>query len=416
MSAATENAATYARAAATPHGWLTAERVRLYAAALLIFECALVGAWWYGHWVLAHPEIRSMGWDFAVYWSASGLAQAHGAPAAYDWELLRAAEKPLLHEMFGPFAYPPTFLLLVYPIAAVSYGLALVLTSIAGIMLYLGTVKAALGREPFMWLFPALAFPGLWAALLAGQNSLVTAAACGAALLLMRRNALAAGACISVLCIKPQFGVLFPLLLLCERRWAVTASAAAFSALFLALPALCFGPEIYAAFVRSMAMFRATVSEHATVVLRGAPTVFGVLRTGGADLATSYAGHAVGVAIAVGTCAWIWLTRARLALSASALVVGTLLVQPYMIYYDLAWLAIPLALLAIDMMRHGGGWVQRLVLFFAWLVPAHALLVVVALPTPQVAPVVLFALLGVIACRHLAARRAGQPVQSAGAA
>lgn len=142
MSAATENAAAYVRAAATPHGWLTAERVRLYAAALLIFECALVGAWWYGHWVLAHPEIRSMGWDFAVYWSASGLAQAHGAPAAYDWELLRA---------FGPFAYPPTFLLLVYPLAAVSYGLALLLVSIAGIALYLGTVKVALGREPVMW-------------------------------------------------------------------------------------------------------------------------------------------------------------------------------------------------------------------------------------------------------------------------
>jgi len=409
MSVATDNAAVCAPAAATPHGWLTAERVRLYAGALLILECALVGAWWYGRWVLEHPEIRSMGWDFAVYWSASGLAQTHGAAAAYDWELLRAAERPLLHNTFGPFAYPPTFLLLLYPIAAVSYGWALVLVSVTGIALYLATVRAAMGRAQAMWLIPALAFPGLWAALLAGQNSLVTAMACAGALLLMRRNTLIAGLCIAVLCIKPQLGVLFPLLLLCERRWGVIASAAIFSALFLALPALCFGPEIYAAFARSMAMFRATVAEHNTVILRGAPTMFGVLRTAGADITMSYVGHAIGVAIAVGACAWMWLTRARLALSASALVVGTLLVQPYMIYYDLAWLAIPLALLTVDMMRHGGNWAERLVLLLAWLMPAHALLVVVALPTPQVTPLVLLALLGVIARRHLVARRTGRP-------
>ncbi|MDQ0141770.1 glycosyltransferase family 87 protein [Cupriavidus necator] len=409
MPVATENAHAYARAAAGRHGWLNAERVRLYAAALLVIECALVGAWWYGHWVLSHPEIRSMGWDFAVYWSASGLAQALGAPAAYDWELLRVAERPLLHDTFGPFAYPPTFLLMVYPIAAVSYGVALLLVSVAGIVLYLGTVRAALGKAPAMWLFPALAFPGLWAALLAGQNSLITAAACCAALLLMRRNALAAGACIALLCIKPQLGVLFPMLLLCERRWRVLASATACSALFLALPALSFGPDIYAAFAHSMAMFRATVAEHDTVILRGAPTVFGVLRTAGMDLAPAYVLHAIAAAIAMAVCAWIWLTRARRGLSASALVVGTLLAQPYMIYYDLAWLAIPLALLSVDMMRHGSHWLERLVLWVAWLVPAHALLVVIALPTPQVAPGVLLALLCVIARRHLLARRAGQP-------
>ncbi|MEN3967599.1 glycosyltransferase family 87 protein, partial [Mammaliicoccus sciuri] len=79
------------------------------------------------------------------------------------------------------------------------------------------------------WLIPALAFPGVWVTLVTGQNSLFTAAAAGAALVLLRRSPVAAGACIAMLCIKPQLGILFPLYLLCERQWRTLASAAFFS-------------------------------------------------------------------------------------------------------------------------------------------------------------------------------------------
>ncbi|WP_432259425.1 glycosyltransferase family 87 protein [Cupriavidus sp. TMH.W2] len=407
MSLVTEIPPAPAVSESGPSTCITPTRVRLYAATLLFLEFLLVATWWYGHAVIANPTIPAMGWDFVVYWSASALAQTQDAAAAYDWELLRAAEAPLLDHTFGPFAYPPTFLLLLYPIAAVPFDLALLLASVGGVALYLATVKAAVNEQIVHWHIPALAFPGIWAALLAGQNSLITAAACGGALLLMRRSAIAAGACIAVLCIKPQLGVLFPLLLLCERRWSVIACAAAFSALFLSLTVLCFGTETFTAFVHSLAMFREAVAEHAGSTLRGAPTVFGILRTAGAEVPISYAGHTLCALLAVSICVWIWSTSARIALSASALVACTLLVQPYMIYYDLAWLAIPIALLSVDMARHGSTSAERLLLLLTWLVPAHALLVVLTLPSPQIAPLVLLALLGMIARRHLRTRRAG---------
>jgi hypothetical protein len=349
-----------------------------------------------------------MGWDFVVYWCASGLAQIHGAPAAYDWDLLRVAESPLLPTTFGPFAYPPTFLLLIYPLGALPFGLAIVFFSLAGIALYLGYLRTPLGALHRYWFIPALAFPGIWTALIAGQNSLFTAAAAGGALWLMRRRSVAAGACIAVLCIKPQLGLLFPLLLLFERRWTAIAAAAGFSALFVGLTTLAFGFDIYPAFFRSMAMFREAVAVHVGI-LRGAPTVFGMLRVAGASIPLAYGVHAIVALCAVATCVWLWCARPRLALSASALVVGTLIVQPYLIYYDLAWLAIPLALLCADMVRYGShGW-ERLLLMIAWLVPAQAMTPLLIDNMPQLTPLVLLCVLVMIVVRHQTTRSAALP-------
>ncbi|CAG9165037.1 hypothetical protein LMG23992_00183 [Cupriavidus laharis] len=410
MTVATERPTEYSGKTAPAQGWLTADRIHLYSAAVLVIECMLTGLWWYFHWMQKNSTTPTMGWDFAVFWSASSLAQSHGAVAAYDWDLLRAAEAPILRNIFGPFAYPPTYLLLIYPIATLSFGVALLLVSAIGVALYLSIVRAAIGGLRHNWLIPALAFPGIWAALIAGQNSLFTASACGAALLLMRRNAIGSGACIALLCIKPQLGVLFPLMLLCERRWGVIISAAGFVAMFVALTALAFGFEVFPAFARSMAMFRTAVAEHGDYALRGAPTVFAVLRTSGAGLWLSYTVHAVVAASAAGVCAWLWSTRPRLTLSASALVVGTLIVQPYVIYYDLTWLAIPIALLSADMARYGSTRLEKLTVALAWLVPAHGLLVVLTLSMSQVAPLVLFGLLAIIARRHRKARLEPRPV------
>ncbi|WP_066739278.1 glycosyltransferase family 87 protein [Cupriavidus sp. D384] len=399
MPAATDLSKTASPDTTRPARWLTPGRICLYAGTLLVLECVVIAAWWYSHTILANPTVPGMGWDFVVYWCASGLAQLHGAPAAYDWELLRLAERPLLPTTFGPFAYPPTFLLLIYPLALVPFGLALVLFSLAGIAAYLGHMRTVVGQLHRYWFLPALAFPGLWVALIAGQNSLFTAVAAGCALWWLRRHPVAAGACIALLCVKPQLGVLFPLMLLCERRWVAFAAAAGCSVLFAGLTTLVFGLDIYPAFFRSMAMFRDAVAVNSSI-LRGAPTIFGMLRVAGADVPLAYALHGAVAMCAVGACVWIWCGGARLALGASALVIGTLLVQPYLIYYDLAWLAIPLALLCVDMVRHGSRAWERLLLVVAWLVPAQAVSPLVIDGMPQFTPFVLAGLLAMIVARH----------------
>lgn len=399
MPSLTNSATAWAR-----ERFVTTERAIVYAAAMVLCaEAIFASVWWYQRWILENTALPPVGWDFVVYWHASALAQARGALAAYDWELMRAAQAPVL-EVFGPFAYPPAYLGFIYPIAGLPLWQAIVLFSAAGYLLYILMLRRALRGVPAYWLIPALAFPGAWTAILAGQNSLFTSAAAGAALLLMRRNAVAAGACIALLSIKPQLGVLFPLMLLCERRWAVMASAATCCALIAFLTVLAFGIDIYPAFFDSLRQFRGAVAEHGGYTLRAVPTVFGVCRTLGMDVPVAYGLHAIVAMSAAGLCAWLWSTGSRPALSASALVAGTLLVQPYMVYYDLAWLALPLAFLSADMSLRGSDLAERSLLAAAWLAPAQAL-VAAPLSLPQVTPAILFLVLCLACRRHAMASR-----------
>lgn len=395
-------------------GWPGSRRLYVYGGALLFLEYFLLGMWWWGHHVLKNTTIPSPGWDLAVFWNAASLAMTHGATAAYDWALLRAAEAAILPpDIFGPFSYPPTFLLLIYPLGMLSFGAATVVFSSCGIALYLGVLRSTLRRVPnslrLPWLIPAAAFPGVWVTLVTGQNSLFTAAAAGAALVLLRRSPIAAGACIAMLCIKPQLGILFPLYLLYGRQWRALASAAVFSALTLAVSWLAFGTDTFVAAAKSMAMFRHAIVENGGVILYGAPTVFGTLRSAGYSTTVSYAAHAGVAMLVIAACVWLWRSTCRFELRAASLPIATLMVQPYLIYYDLAWLALPMAWLTVDFVRHGCNRFEKAVLLAAWLVPAQGLFAVLSRSMGQWAPVVLVALLAIVVQRARAPQRAIAP-------
>jgi hypothetical protein len=60
---------------------------------------------------------------------------------------------------------------------------------------------------------PAFAFQGTWIAILAGQNSFLTLGLAGMGLALLDRRPWLAGMCIGLIAIKPQFGIVFPVVL-----------------------------------------------------------------------------------------------------------------------------------------------------------------------------------------------------------
>ncbi|MGT2507705.1 glycosyltransferase family 87 protein [Cupriavidus basilensis] len=379
----------------------SSQRLLLYSGALLLCECILFSVWWWERFVLNNPGAPLFGWDFAVYWSASSVAMSHGAAAAYDWDLLRSVEASILPAgVFGPFAYPPTFLALIYPIARLSFSAALLAFSASGIVLYLIVLRSAVRLPGVSWLVPALAFPGIWVAFLAGQNSLLTLAAAGGALVLLRRKPVAAGACIAMLCVKPQLGVLFPLMLLCARQWRAMASAGLFSLLYGGLVFVAFGSEAFVAFAHSLAEFRLVVAENGGSILHGAPTVFAIARVAGNSVSISYLAHALVSLIAVAIAAWVWTTGSRFELRAAVFPVATVLLQPYLIYYDLAWLALPIAFLTVDFARHGWTAFEATVLVAAWLVPGQGFIAIFFPAIGQWAPAVLVCLLVIIARRN----------------
>lgn len=394
-----------------PGGWLDSQRQYFYGSALffgiLFFEYFLLGLWWWGYLILKNPILPTPAWDLCVYWSASRVALEHGAAAAYDWALLRPVEAAVFSSrtLFGPFAYPPTFLLLIYPIGKLSFSAAIAVLSLCGIAAYLVIFRSAFESWRNYWLIPALAFPGVWVTLLAGQNSLFTMAAAGGALILFRRHPIASGACVAMLCIKPQLGVLFPLFLLCRRQWTALLSAALFFFLYLMLTWFVLGSDTFFAFTQSLAMFRHAIVENGGPTLYGAPTVFAMLRVAGCTVAASYIMHTAVSLLVVALCAWLWCSSCRFELRAATVPIASLLVQPYLIYYDLAWLAIPLALLVIDFAHHGCNRFEQVVLVATWLVPAQGFLAVVFHPIGQWAPAVLVVLLAVIARRARQDRR-----------
>lgn len=382
-------------------GWGSSQRALLYCGALLLCECILVSIWWWERFVLGNPGAPMFGWDFAVYWSASSVAMSHGAAAAYDWDLLRSTEASILPAgVFGPFAYPPTFLALIYPIARLSFNAALLAFSACGTVLYLTVLRSAVRLPGVSWLVPALAFPGIWVAFLAGQNSLLTLAAAGGGLVLLRRNPVAAGACIAMLCVKPQLGVLFPLMLLCARQWRALASAALFSLLYCGLVVVAFGSEVFVVFAHSLAVFRLVVAENGGSILHGAPTVFAIARVAGYSVSISYLAHALVSLIAVAIAARVWTTSSRFELRAAVFPVATILLQPYLIYYDLAWLALPIAFLTVDFVRNGCTAFEAAVLVAAWLVPVQGFIAIFFPAIGQWAPAVLVCLLVIIARRN----------------
>jgi hypothetical protein len=112
-----------------------------------------------------------------------------------------------------------------------------------------------------------------------------------------------------------------------------------------------------------------TVGRHANRVCRGQG------RRGG-SITAAYAAQALVAIPTVAATAYFWLKDARFELRASALIISTLLVQPYFMYYDLAWLAIPIVFLMRDAKVAKLSRLEWVLIGAAWLLPVEVFFVV----------------------------------------
>lgn len=378
-------------------------RLTVYALAALAIQILVLGIWIFRFYIVEDHSSPIVGIDFAIFWSAAKVAVAHGAASVFSPQWMQPMELALGLDTYSAWPYPPTFLLAVLPFGQLPFGMALSIYSMLGLLAY-GAVLARLCRGIDRAYLPLLlAFPGVAIAIGLGQNSLFTVAAAGAALAMIEAETALAGICIAMLAIKPQFGVLFPLALVCARQWKTFGVSALCTLAIVGASLLAFGVDAWLAFAEFLPQFSTLAVEQGGIMMwPGMPTAFALGRSAGLSVSASYLLHGVVATPAVLALAYLWTRRARFELRAASLIIATLLVQPYIMFYDLVWLILPLVLLIRDHRAVALGRMEWIVIGAAWLAPAQAVLSAYLHQYLNILPAVMIALLIIVVRRHSA--------------
>ncbi|WP_419689760.1 glycosyltransferase family 87 protein [Burkholderia theae] len=358
--------------------WLTPRRVVTYSAFVLVFHALFLAIWAYVIRYAPGIAIKRPGADYAVFWSASYL-MLHGAPwQAYDlptFSRLSAALFPYFRgEGFVAWLYPPTYLLLVTPLALLPFAIGYPLFVAFGIVVF-GCAAwrvSGLGATPGVLrvgAFALVAAPCVFVTAMLGQNAFLTAACAALAVYWADRRPMWAGLCIGLLSVKPQMALLFPFVLIAARAWRTIAWAALATTAFGALSVLVCGVESPRLFAASTGLARSLILEHRVMFWFASPTPFAAFRLAGLPLGAAYAAHACVAAIAIAAACIVWVRSRDTRVRAAALAVATLVANPYVWHYELAWLGLAIACMLAIGWRDGWLRGEQTMIALMWALP-----------------------------------------------
>ena len=292
------------------------------------------------------PQCRVIANDFVNVVAAGRLTLDGDPAAAYDWPLHKQAEVRAIGHDFEDYYgwhYPPTFLFVAAALATLPYLTAAIGWLVATLCAYAAALAGILGRRTGIPV--ALGFPAALWNITAGQNGFLTAGLIGGTLVLLERRPVLAGVCLGLLTYKPQFGLLFPLVLIADRRWLTIAVAALVATGLAALSWLAFGSASWEAFVHWMPITGRVVLTEGHADWYRLQSLFGLVRAHGGSENLAWAVQAVGSLVVAVAVIGLWRSRAPFDLKAAALAAGTLVVTPYLYMYDLVVLAVAVAFL-----------------------------------------------------------------------
>ncbi|WP_294540849.1 glycosyltransferase family 87 protein [uncultured Rhodoblastus sp.] len=351
--------------------WLDERRarawLRILAAVQFLGLVGLVAACRHGADLRGEP----LGTDFVSFWTAARLALSGAAASVYDPAAHHAAEQAFFGGNFGFYAffYPPVFLLFCLPLGLAPYFVALVAWLAATGAAYVRVVRQIAANR--FGVLPILAFPAVFVTLGHGQNALLTTALFGAGALWLGARPLLAGLAFGALCYKPQLALLLPLGLAASGRWRALIAMGLSAAALCALSFLLFGAPVWRAFIAESPLARA-VLEQGLVEPEKMISLFAALRLAGGGLNLAYAAQgalSIGVALALVAA----LRRTNDALEQGVLIAAaTLLATPFALDYDLALLALPLALLFSRARATGFLPFEKILALAAYALPAFA--------------------------------------------
>src|SRR6266403_591867 len=313
---------------------------------LFVINASFFPTAFFAHWWIFDEKGLGIPTDFVNVWSAGRLVLDGHAAQAYDWDIQKQVQVAVLGQSYeGNFAwhYPPPFLFVASLLAHFPYAVAFIGWAAISFVPYLAVMRAIVGR-PFGWLLAA-AFPVVLTNTLVGQNGFLTASLIGATLYLLPMRPVLSGICLGLLSYKPQYGLLFPLVLIAASQWTVFAAAAIVAVAMAALSWLAFGTESWQAFFHWLPMFSQAFLTEGKAPWWKLQSLFARVRFFSGTEQLAWILQWIMTAIVGVGLALMWRSPVRYSLKAAALAAGTLLTTPYLFMYDTMVLAIAVAFL-----------------------------------------------------------------------
>lgn len=347
--------ASGSQALAKIENWIfTERRVRLYGTGVAV-AYALSLAWRlvHGQWViLPYGRLRCV--DFGWMWLSAKFAISGDPAKIFDYSTFSAAQLALFGQhncpFITPYVYPPTYLFVTYLLGFMPYLAAFAVWVLVTLFLYGTAVYAIIPRRAAVMAAMAPFFVAVNADF--GHNAFITAALIGFSFAFLERRPWLSGILLGLLTYKPQIGVLFPLALLASRNWRALASAAAASVILAIAAAIAFGSEGWPSFLHTLLDRQSTLSPNTEVPL-ALHSVFGLLRWTETSALVSWGGHLIVAALVTLTVWVVWSKPSPFSLKAAVLCIGSAMVPPYILFYDLCILSIAVAFLVRDGISRG---------------------------------------------------------------
>jgi arabinofuranan 3-O-arabinosyltransferase len=314
--------------------------------ALALANLALCPVAYFSSWWIYDPKGLGIPTDFINVWAAGRLV-LDGLPAqAYDWDIQKQIEVAKLGQDFvGYFAwhYPPPFLFVASLLAMLPFTVGYAGWVYVSLLPYLAVMRAIVGHN--FGLLLALAIPTVIVNSYVGQNGFLTAALIGGTIYLIPVRPVLAGICLGLLTYKPQYGLLFPVVLIAAGHWRVFVSAAVTAVVLAVASWLAFGIESWLAFFHWMPRFSQAFLTEGKATWWKLQSIFSLVRYFGGSEPLGWAFQWVLTASVAVMLALMWRSRVPYTMKAAALAAGTLLTTPYLFMYDMMVLAIPIGFL-----------------------------------------------------------------------
>lgn len=334
---------------AADHGLVSGERGLLYGGTYIALALIYLGL--FAEYLAQGDAVVRGDRDFLSFYAAARIAWEGQAASVWSRSAHEAAQIAFLgaQREYYAFYYPPTYLLTCIPLAGLSlFGAYLGWLAATAALLVAALRRAGLGMVGTAVL---LVSPAGILTIITGQNAfLSTALFVFAGLSLAGRPGLA-GLCIGLLTMKPQLGLMVVPALVAARRWHVLAWASGATLSFAAVAALVFGLDTWVGFFAGGAAAQSGMEGDLQSFKMH--SVFATVRQLGGSLAAGYAAQAVAAA---GVVVALWPAFRRRPgglLEVAAMASGGLLMTPFLQFYDMMLLTLPMVALAHAAARDG---------------------------------------------------------------